>query len=296
MCRDATAYGRRGLAGFVEERVQCAECGNQYDSNENAFCPRCGSVPRARSGDAAAPPAATLRLSRLDPSLRRLRAAGLVLMILGSLAALQFLYVVAVAPGPDEQFLNDVSDLEPFASQPGGKISLYISGGAGNESIAATAPNGTVMAQTALENGKGWFNTTLATTFSNITITDSDHITRVLLRVYLPAGNDLDSTVDLATVDFEAEPTWLVADTSTVVRTLAGFATFMALVVVAGGLGAWRQRTRGLALLAGSLAVFPGLLVLPFQFLAGVLLLLPGAIALAFIIAGRRHFVRKDQS
>lgn len=275
--------GGSGGGQAVEESVHCGECGQRYDSNQNAFCPRCGSLSRSQDVGPAVASA-----QRRDPDLRRLRAAGVVLMVVGGLAAAQFLWMAVAPPAPGPDSLEVLAQVPTFADQPGGDMRLHVTqnGSAAGVPVSIAARNGSILLEG--ETANGWFNATLPVAFANVTVgaTNSSQ----LHLFYVPQGSRVLAEVDLA--EPLDGPEWHAASTSTVIRTIGGFLAFLALVVVAGGVAAWRRRPMALAVTGGIIAVFPGLIVMPLLPLAGFLLLLPGLVALALIVRGRRHFQR----
>lgn len=275
----------------MEESVQCGECGQRYDSNENAFCPRCGSLSRGRDVSGAVATA-----GRRDPDLRRVRTSGVVLIVLGALAAAQFLYATAVPPEPDEALLELFAAEEFVANAEGGVLRLHVTenGTAVDVPVVVRAMNGTVLREEGTVGG--WYNATLPVAFANLTVggieTTHGNITvpAQVHRVYVSSGESLRLEVDLG--EPQGGPEWHAASTVPFVRPVLAFLAFMGLVVLAGGVAAWRQRLLGLAVTGAVLVLLPGLLFLAVAPLAGLLLALPGALALAFILRGRRHFRR----
>jgi len=281
------------------EEVQCGECGLRYDSDENPFCPRCGSLSRGRDVSGAVATA-----GRRDPDLRRVRAAGVVLMVLGGLAAAQFLWATAFPPEPDADLLELFAGEEFVANVPGGSLRLQVTedGTAVEVPVVVRAMNGTVLVEAATVGG--WYNATLPVAFANVTVGgtlggaaggstggNATGLPAQVHKVYVSSGEALDLHVDLG--EAQAGPEWHAASTVPFVRPLLGFLSFMAIVVVAGGVAAWRLRLMGLAVTGAVLAVLPGLVALGLDPLSGLLLAFPGVLALVFILRGRRHFRRR---
>lgn len=260
------------------EEVECAECGHRYDSDEHPFCPRCGKV------GAGAPATVDFRADRHDPGRRRARTGGVILTVVGALALIQFAYVAISPPALDEQQLAAYQEFELIREQPGGALHVRVL--SNGEPVAANVTiqpaTGEPVSLTA--SSTGWANaTSLPAAFGNVTVTAAGNST--VIQYYVPTGAVLEAEVEL-----DDPPAWLAVDQLEAVRVIAAFLAFFAAFVVLGGIMAIRLKWWGLGLAAAIVAVLPGLLLLAFVPLGGILLALPAAIALLFIVGGRRHF------
>ncbi len=258
------------------EEVDCSECGNRYDSQANAFCPRCGNVSKRPAAAAAFKPA------RYDPRRRRAQIGGIILAVLGGFALMQAAWA-AIAPTPlDDAQLDGFADIELFRDQAGGDIRLrWLDNGtplAGN--VTFTGLNGQALGNVTLSNG--WSNLTAsAVAFGNATLVGSN----VTVQFYTPAGQRVSGTVDVS-----APPNWVAVEQIPATRIIAAFLAFFAGFVLLGGIMAMRLKAWGLAVAAGFIALVPALLLAVIVPLAGILLAFPTALALAFVFGGRRHF------
>lgn len=254
------------------DEVDCPECGARYDSDANAFCPRCGSERKAPAREATIASA-----QRTQPGRRRVQAGGLILAVLGGLAALQFLIGAIVPADPDPATLEMLSDVGFFRDLPGGEVVLSMQPGAvGNYTLATldgNATTGTAMNGTTLS---------LESAFMNLTVTlDGTQYVRML---YVPQGEQ--ETVHLE----DDAASWVSAGAPSALRGIAAFMAFFAALVLVGGISAVRLRQRRLAVMAIVLAALPGLFLVFLAPPVGLLLLvLPGAAAY-LILSGRQHF------
>lgn len=266
----------------MEETVECAECGNRYDSASQPFCPRCGS----ESGRTAT--AASYAPVRMDARGRRARAGGVILLILGSLALLQSGWTLVAPPAPDAEQLELLADVGFLQDQPGGTARL------------AVVQNGTPVdaAVTVLRmDGRPVENATTAAGTLNLTDLPSAFVNLTMRwegqtwfrHVYVPASETLDVTVDVA-ADAPGTVEWEAVEQLTATRVLAAFLVLFSAFVVLGGVLALRLQKWGIALAAAILVALPALLLTAIVPLAGLLLLLPGGLALAFVAMGRPYF------
>ena len=258
--------------GRPVDEVDCPECGARYDSDGNAFCPRCGSERKAPARDATLASA-----ERTQPGRRRVQAGGLILAVLGGLAALQFLIGAIVPADPDPATLEMLSDVGFFRDLPGGEVVLLMPpGSVGNytlETLDGNATTGTAMNGTTLS---------LESAFMNLTVAfDGREYVRML---YVPQGEH-------EAVRFEDDgDSWVSAGAPSALRGIAAFMAFFALLVVVGGVCAVRLRQRRLAIMAIALAALPGLILLFLAPPVGLLLLALPGVAAYLILSGRQHF------
>ncbi len=264
------------------ESVECSECGARYDSQENPFCPRCGSN---RQGATVAP-ATLASVARLDPRRRRVRIAGVVLMAMGGLFlanALASLFLVqdSLAAG-----------MAPaLADQPGGTLLVVADGAApgANATLRALDDPDRVFQSAPLENGSARFELGDHAAV-NVTVRSSgQEWSRIAL---VTAGDRLTLRFDLSSpAGHTAEP----ATGSTfqaILRVGLGALAALTALVVAGGVAAFRLRWRALALAGAVVGLLLGLLS-AFTFLAvGLLFLLPLGYAFLVILRGRGQFTR----
>ncbi len=276
------------------EAVECSECGTRYDSDNNAFCPRCGSTSKG------GPVAGALQAARRsDPRRRRVQAAGIILMVMGSVAFAQFLYAAIVVPDLDPSIYEQLQGTPLADASAGGAVHLhYLENGtplaglrvridamAGNQSLELTT------------NDAGWANTTkVPSAFITITVQNSTtgaNFTAPFVRhAYAPFGQTLVVQDDLAKRTGTETP-WSAPSLATEVRIIAGFLAGFAVLVAAAGLLAFKLRAFGLALAGAILAVVPALLLaLVLPNLLSMLNLVAVVFALVFIAKGRSQFAR----
>ncbi len=256
------------------EEVDCAECGNRYDSQTNAFCPRCGNS-RQKAATSSLQPA------RFDPRRRRAQIGGIILAVLGTFALIQAAWS-AIAPAElDEEQLDGFAEVALLRDQPGGELHIrWLESGApvqGNVSFVGA--NGDPLANITLQNG--WSNLTADVAFGNATLQGSN----LTVSFYAPAGQTVTAIIDTA-----EPPTWVAVDQVPATRIIASFLAFFAAFVAFGGILAIRLKAWGLAVAAGVVALVPAVILALLVPVAGILLAFTTGLALAFIIAGRRHF------
>lgn len=264
----------------MTEAVGCTECGEHYDSQENPFCPRCGSMrtegPVPGAVDAA---------RRRSPARRRVQAAGVALMVVGAFFVVGSIFVAVMVGQAPPQTLQ-----EALAGQPGGALSIQVV--AGGESVAAvvnlTGPEGAPLTN-GTTDAAGWFNTTGLEAASVTVHVAADNGTWQR-RALVMRGDEVTLRIDTAT-DAQ-ESSWVGLDPFVrAVRIVAVFLAFLSLFIVAGGVAALRLRQRPLAV-AGAMAGFLPLLVITVAapMLGGLLLLAVVSGALVLILLGRHEF------
>lgn len=224
--------------------VACGECGTRYDSATFTFCPRCGSTrssPAGAAGSAAPSGPATAAAS---PHARRLQAAGVVLLLLGLLAA----GLAGYALGPGYAELEATSGaLVATQSEgiPGGIVHVLIlrDGEPAAANLTFEAMGRTVA--TAATDGAGRANLTLGSHPAGLLIVAAggQNLTR---NLFVLEGGVLDVRVDVAR-DAAHDPTWLGLDLVLQV----GLWTFLALgaLLALAGTAALLRRARWMAYL-----------------------------------------------
>lgn len=260
------------------EEVQCAECGTRYNSQVQAFCPRCGNE--------GSRPLRELPPVRYDPKRRRAQMGGLILAALGLVALLQLGWV-AVSPEPlSDVQLQEFSEVALFQDQPGGDMMLRVvrDGEPAEAAVVWRDMDGTGLANATTKDG--WANATgLGSAFGRAEIQAADG-TNHTVSFYAPAGGSFTTTVDLSD-----PPAWVGARQVSATRVVSGLLAFFAAFVMAAGILAFRLRAWRIALAGSILALMPALVVGLLSPLAGLFLLVPSGLALAFIVGGRRHFL-----
>lgn len=276
-----------GVGHDVEERVECAECGERYDSNEFTFCPRCG-------GTRAGAPAAAGVARGVDAGRRRrkVQSGGLILTIMGSVAAIAFLATVFFPAAQLEAVVPVLAD------QPGGELSvLVVDAGApvANATVLVAAYDGTPLFN-ATTGADGLANFTLAdNAAANVTV-QYDGASWLRHVVVLEGGSE---TLEVDTSGPAEDTRWQGLDRLMLaLRIFAGAMAVMALLVVAGGVAAMRLRFRHFATAGAFVGLVPTLLMfvmtlgfwpVPMTLLFGSVVALL-AVATANIMRGRDLF------
>ncbi len=259
----------------VSDLVTCKECGTRYDSDHNAFCPRCGSTARG-----AVLTAAVAVAQRRDPGRRRVQASGALLLIVGGLFLASAVASAIVTRGDLPPGYADL-----MANQDGGTLVL-------------TAPNGTTYDATVSAMG----GSVLANVTSASADTEVDLDGHAAVRVRATFGNVTRNATaivlagDVLRLDVGTLAEGYVAvgsNVATINRVATGLAIAFTLVLVAGGLAALLLRAWPLAVVAAVLGALLGMLSLFFFLLTGLLFAIPFGFAAYFILRGRRHFLRE---
>lgn len=273
------------------ETVECAECGNRYDSQANPFCPRCGST---KTG--AALPGALAAGSRIDPRRRRVQVAGVALMVIGLFALAGSLYGI-VDPQPLPASLYE--GMAPFFAknaQPGGPVHLHVlpakQGNATGPLTATIAPYLEPSNRTAVAidpSGQASFTPRYA--YSNLTLTQGNQ------TWFIHFATKADRTLE---ADFDANQTapgtitWFAWNDVRDARIAAAVGSAFCAFVVWGGVCALRLRGYGWALAATLSILIPFVLfTLLFPNLVAVLYVLLVGASLVLIIRGKRYFKRR---
>ena len=213
------------------ESVECAECGNRYDSQEDPFCPRCGSNTQAIG---AAPVMAAARL--FDPRRRRARSAGIVLIVLSLFFAAQFSFA-AIVPADDSGLLGVAKSLPPG---PGGELIVHVT--SGNSSVVGAQvqfldSNGTLQAS-LVTNSEGKASHQFTASLGNVTIAYEGQLWH--RGVYIPAGSTTLS-VDIATAPAGVTEAF-APSLQSVFRTAAIVGAVIAFFILGAGFAAFRLR------------------------------------------------------
>lgn len=268
-----------GVERPVPDVVECAECGNRYDSDRNPFCPRCGSTRQDQSMAAAMPSAARAR-----PQRRRVQAGGLVLLAMGALL------LVAGGAGVFQAEHAVVQEPPALAALPGGEVHVRVlEDGAPREnvSVAVLAWNGSRQQEHATDAG-GWANLTMDRALSHVIVADNG--TTWNRTVVAMEDVTVRLELDLATADREEED-WLgVGAVVSQVRILGGVLAFLAAMMVAGGVAALRVRARGLAMAGIVAGMVPALLSIAVFLVVGLLIAAPVVVAAWLIVGNRSAF------
>lgn len=258
--------------------MTCAECGTRYDSDQNPFCPRCGSVAKG-----AVVPAAVQVARRSDPGRRRVQASGALLLLVGALFLVSSLVGLAVPVGEvARQFV------EPMADQPGGE--LVIVPGVEHTPFDAVVTS---------VDGKPIANATAQA--DPVTVPSPDHATMVVNVTQGGAARQFHAVVltgDRLTVDLDEVGDGDVVVGSTLATTVqVGRVLFIAIaaLLIGGGVAAILLRWWGLAAAAAVVGALLAAVVLVGFLLPGLLFAVPFGFVAVFVLGGRRHFRRKGE-
>lgn len=269
----------------MAETVDCAECGNRYDSQVNPFCPRCGSTKTGVPVPGAVPVS-----QRADPRRRRLQAAGVVLGVMGLLSAASLAYIMAFPPSASPAAYEAYANLA--GGGPGGQLHVRVlveGRAAGNETLAIG--NETSANQTVRTDSHGWSNLTLPHAVTQVVVV-AHNATK--FRFYVPANQTYETTINATSaqgVEWQGAPLFSPG----VIRAVAGAFLAMSLLVFWGGLCAVRQRDFIVAVVGAAMAI-------PVSFLLGELNILISALYVAMaiwalvVIVRRRAFFLKRGS
>lgn len=260
--------------------VQCAECADAYDSDDNAFCPRCGATATA---DTPAKAAAMAR--RDEPSRRRVQAAGVMMSATGGLLLLLGVIVLfAAGPAANAVFTDGAPQMSsPLAVQvldngtavAGASVMFQVIGG-GNETVATDAD--------------GWANVSArdgAVVEVSLPGADGPAALRIL-AINLASEGPVVITYDHATDAFDHAAMGRDA-VAKMGRVFGGVAIALALPSVLGGMAAVRLRNLSTATLGAAMGLLPWLFVAMAN-LVGVVMVALFVTALVFIRQGRAHF------
>jgi hypothetical protein len=272
---------------MATDTVDCAECGNRYDSQANPFCPKCGST---KTG--APLPGAVAAGTRIDPRRRRVQLAGVILMVMGLffLAGTLMGAIFPAASQPDQLYEAAAT----FAPPPGtgGALDVdFLQNGTPIQNATFTvAPltNSSARVAVPLTAGHAHVNV-LPASFTNATLRQGNRTW--VVRLYVTAGNTAVLRYD--TQDAQ-RPAWASWDHTAQNRYIAmGLSAYLALVVW-GGICALRLRRRGWAIAGAILMLIPAAIILP-AFLSLIMILYAALIvwALVLILRGKPYFAAK---
>jgi hypothetical protein len=260
------------------EEVDCSECGNRYDSDTQAFCPRCGSVGSNKV-------AGIVAAVRFEPGRRRAQVGGLVLIVTAATMLVLYGMVLATAG----TLVADQS-LALLQDQPGGELEIWVDGyvpadGSGTFAVATRAGFG--LANGTLDASGGAHVPELSSASVNVTITTHNGTWN---REVLVLRGDTQNVTVIPGVS--ATSGQLGTDAlAGPVRIMVAFFMLVSLFVVLGGVSAVRLRNKNVAIGAAIVGIMPILiLAVAVPNIGTMLLLLVMALALGFIVAGRSHF------
>jgi hypothetical protein len=268
-------FGQAHTQTSVADSVQCAECGHRYDSETNPFCPHCGST-----GSRVPPGAAAVAAQAADPMVKRVKRAGIILMVMGSFFVVQA-GLVAFLPGMAAE-----SMAPSLANQAGGDLTVIIDPPAiGNLTLRDL--DGKVLATTNFTDGRAKLDLGNQAVANATVELAAGNWSRT---VVVPESGDLtwrlETDSDSATSDAPLVSPWLLG----FMRVTGGIGCAIAGLVVVGGVAAFRRRGRGLALTGAVLGSLLGLLAVMAYLLLGLLFALPLGYAMVAILRGRRVF------
>ena len=258
--------------------MTCAECGTRYDSDQNAFCPRCGSTAKGQ-----AVPAALQVAQRNDPGRRRVQASGALLLIIG-------LLFLASAIGTAVLSRDEVSAdyAKVLANQDGGTL-VVAPGAAASFDVVVTTMGGAPLG-----------NATGATAPATFDLRDH---AGVRVQVRADGGAPVNATaivlagerLEVAATDVRDGDVLASRSVRGISASAVGLGIAFALVIAAGGLCALLLRWFPLATAAAVLGALVGLFAVFFFLFAGLLFAIPFGFAATFILRGRRHFRKKGE-
>lgn len=255
--------------------MACGECGTRYDSDQNAFCPRCGSTAKGQ-----VLPAAVAVARRHDPARRRVQASGALLLIVGGLFLVSALASLALSGGDlPPEFAALVQD------QPGGTVRLVAPNGTAYSAVVSTLDGAELQ---RFGNQSGPLEIPLGDR-STVVLAIAREDGTVNVTAVAMAGDTLQVNV------LDARDGDLLA--SRQLHTINRVATALAIVftglLLTGGLAAVLLRWFPLAATGASLGVLLAFLALAFFTWAGLLFAIPFGFAAAFVFRGRRFFRRR---
>lgn len=254
--------------------MQCGECGTRYDSDQNPFCPRCGSTAHGKVVPGAIPVAA-----RHDPARRRVQASGVLLLVVGALFLVSALVGLTL---PTQELAHRF--VEPMADQPGGTLVLVP---ADDQPYNVTV---TSLAGDPIANATGHVG--------ELTIASPKHATLRIEGVHQGAIVNATAivltgdTLRLALADATPEEVAIGPTLETTVAVGRVVFIVVAVVLTGGGLCALLLRFYAGAATAAILGLLLSAVVLAGFLLAGLLFAIPFGFAGVFILRGRRHFGR----
>lgn len=254
----------------MADLVSCAECATRYDSETNAFCPRCGSTDRSKPV-----PGALQVAARHDPARRRVQASGVLLLVAGSLFLVSALIGLTI---PAQQLAQEF--VTPMADQPGGTLILVPADNATYDA-SVFARDGTLLGNVTGQQGEWRFASPQHASVQVTWTADqaSGNVTAIVL------------TGDTLRIPLDGSQDLLLGSTlQTTILVGRILFVLVAAVLAAGGLSALLLRVWALAASAAVAGLLLGLLVVAGFLLAGLLFAVPFGFAAVFILRGRRHF------
>ena len=275
---DATPFAGPCLPATVSDLVVCGQCGTRYDSDQNAFCPRCGSTAKGK-----VLPAALQVARRNDPGRRRVQASGALLLIVGVL----FLAFALVSFATPTQELTR-NFVEPMSDRPGGELRIEPPADGSAFDVVVTTPAGLAIANATNQTGP-------------VVVASPEHASLVVNVTH--AG----TTRSFHAIVIEGETLSVAADgpangdvvVSPLLETTAEASRIvflvLAVLLAGGGLCALMLRAWGLAAAAAIAGALLGAIALLGFLVSGLLFAVPFGFAAYFILGGRRHFAKKGE-
>lgn len=257
------------------DSVQCSECGNQYDSEEHPFCPRCGSLGKSESVGATA----TTISNRNHPKRRRAQLSGIIMATLGGITGILFIALLFLAPSLVPEALTQVE------TESGGPLSIIVPAGA---EAAFYTLNGTFLQAVPLENGTATVDMPQAALTLEV---QQQNETWTWTVFHLGQGGDV--------LTFESDLTSTSGDQglyqgSLYIRgtqLLVGVLAVVSLFTVFGGIQAARLKQRGIAFAAAIVGALPWfILFFIAPNVATGLVMASFLLAAAFIQGAKEHF------
>lgn len=257
--------------------MTCAECGTRYDSDRDAFCPRCGSLARG-----AVVPGAVQVARRNDPARRRVQASGALLLVVGGLFLVSSLVGLAV---PVEEVSQQF--VEPMADQAGGELVLLPGADRTPFDVTVTTVDGDPVA-----------NATAQTDPVTVPLAKHAAVHVVVRQATQANATAFDAVVlpgDRLRVQVGEVQSGDVAIGPTLRTTVqVGRYVFigLALLLAGGGLCALLLRAWPVAATASIVGMVMGLIVLVAFPIVGLLFAVPFGFAGVFVLRGKRHFAK----
>ncbi len=261
--------------------MECTECGARYDSSQNPFCPRCGSLETRSEAVAVA------QAERSEPLRRRVQAMGVVLMVFGLIFGASMIFVAFQARPLMEGNMETLG-----GGVAGGALNVSLrDGDAGvqNASVVIfSLDSKELLNQSTGIDGSVRFPSLEEAAVRVLVSHNNDSWERNVF--VLAGGGDVRLTLD--TTDASDDASWVGLDTVvTAVRIFAVVGTVCFLLAILGGLAALRLRYHGLATAGavGLLVPTIGAGVASMNVVAWLIVVL-GILALVLIRRGHRFF------
>jgi hypothetical protein len=273
---------RPGCKILVADSVECAECGTRYDSDVQAFCPRCGGL---RQGTPMAP--AVTSAARRLPSRRRVQVGGVIL------AATSGVFFVLAVVGFFAAGSLTVESLQLLDGAEGGAVEVRVV--SGGEGVAGARVELQRIDGEAFANGTTDENGTVrlsakASALNRVQVTYENQSWH--RRVFAGPGAVRSVEFDVAAPPGALPDVLQTKKEVSQVRMFAGMAAAFMALGIAGGIAAIRLRPRNVAV-AGAIAGLAPVLLLVFAVpAAGLVPALLMGLAAALILPGRGAFTR----